>query len=75
MNSDWVITEQATRWRFVSKPGVVINGNTTNFVAVQLTATGNQGATANLTTTVVSGTGGGETPTNNNMKVSSLSIN
>jgi hypothetical protein len=75
MNSDWVITEQATRWRFVSKPGVVINGNTTNFVAIQLTATGNQGATANLTTTVVAGTGGGETPTNNNMKVSSLSIN
>ncbi|MFN8318494.1 MAG: PKD-like domain-containing protein [Saprospiraceae bacterium] len=75
MNSDWVITEQATRWRFVSKPGVVINGNTTNFVAVQLTAAGNQGSTANMTTTVVSGTGGGETPTNNNIKVSSLSIN
>ncbi|HRG21583.1 MAG TPA: hypothetical protein PLQ57_11150, partial [Saprospiraceae bacterium] len=75
MNSDWVVTEQATRWRFVSKPGVVISGNTTNFVALQLTATGNQGATASMTTTVVAGTGGGETPTNNNIKVSSLSIN
>ena len=75
MNSDWVITEQATRWRFVSKPGVVINGNTTNFVAVQLTATGNQGSTAGMTTTIVSGTGGGETPTTNNIKITGLSIN
>ncbi|MBK8699753.1 MAG: HYR domain-containing protein [Saprospiraceae bacterium] len=75
MNSDWVITEQATRWRFVSKPGVVISGNTTNFVGITLTATGTQGANSGLNTTILFGTGGGETPTTNNMKISTLSIN
>jgi hypothetical protein len=32
-------------------------------------------SSGNLTTTVVSGTGGGETPTNNNIKTNVLLIN
>lgn len=71
-NSDWTVVEQATRWRFTSKPGVVINSNETSFIGIKLTAGVN--GNAKLNTRVVSGTGGGETPNTNNLKITNLSI-
>jgi hypothetical protein len=74
-NSEFTIVEQPTRWRFTSNTGVVIPGNSTKFIGMSVTAIGLPGNMGNMTTTVVNGTGGGETPTNNNIKVSTLSIN
>jgi len=71
-NGDWTVVEQATRWKFTSKPGIVINSASTSYVGIKLTAGSNGNATLN--TTIVSGTGGGETPTSNNLKITNLSI-
>ena len=71
-NADWDLVVQGTRYRFTSKPGVVINPGTTAFIGVTLTAGVN--GNAKLNTRVVSGTGGGETPTTNNLKITQLSI-
>ena len=71
-NNEWTVVEQATRWRFTSKPGVVINPNETAFIGIKLTAGVN--GNAKLNTRVVTGTGGGETPNTNNLKITNLSI-
>lgn len=71
-NEEWTVVEQATRWRFTSKPGILINPNETAFIGIKLTAGVN--GNAKLNTRVVSGTGGGETPNTNNLKITNLSI-
>lgn len=65
-NQDWTVVEQSTRWKFTSKPGVVIN--TESVIGVSFKATGYGGA--NWTSSMVPNTGGGDSSTNNNIKVS-----
>lgn len=71
-NSDFTILEQATRWRFTSNSGVVINPMSTLWVGFEIVATaiGN----GNLTVTVVSNTGGNETPTTDNIAVKQYTV-
>ena len=71
-NEDWSVQEQATRYRFTSKTGVVIGPGEVAYIGIKLTAGTN--GNASLNTRVISGTGGGETPTSNNLKITHMSI-
>lgn len=64
-NTDWTVVEQSTRWKFTSKPGVIIN--TESFIAVDFKAIGYGGA--NWTSTIVANTGGGDSSSANNIKI------
>ena len=64
-NLDFTILEQATRWRFTSNTGVILEPKQTIWVGAVLIDT--LAGSGNITVTVVSGTGGGETPTSDNI--------
>ncbi len=66
---NWTVVEQATRWKLTSVSGITIPELSFYEIPVQFIPTGV--GSAGLTVTVVSGTGGGETPTNNNIAVKS----
>lgn len=74
-NSDWTITEQATRYVFTSKPGVVIPAGGASSIGLQVKAVGVVNSTGNLSIRIVFGTGGGETPINNNNDNNTYSVN
>ena len=74
-NSDWTIVEEASRFVFTSKPGVVIPAGGSNTIGLTLTGRGIVNTTGNLSITIVFGTGGGETPFNNNRDNRTYSIN
>jgi hypothetical protein len=74
-NADWTIVEQATRYVFTSKPGVIIPAGGFNAIGLKVKATGIVNSTGNLTIQVIFGTGGGETPFNNNADNNTYSIN
>lgn len=65
-NADWTIVEQTNRYVFTSKPGLVLQAGGSNMVGVKVKAVGMKSSTGNLSVQVVLGTGGGETPFNNN---------
>ena len=75
-NANWIIVEQATRYVITSAPGVVIPGGG-GFVdlAVKVKAIGIKTSTANLSVQIIFGTGGGETPINNNADNNTYSTN
>ncbi len=74
-NSNWTIVEEASRFVFTSKPGVVIPAGGSNTIGLTLTGRGIVNTTGNLSITIVFGTGGGETPFNNNRDNRTYSIN
>jgi hypothetical protein len=74
-NSDWIITEQATRYVLTSKAGVVIAAGGYADIGVKVTAVGIKNSTGNLSVQIVFGTGGGETPYNNNADNNTYSTN
>lgn len=75
-NNDWTIVEEASRYVFTSKPGVVIaGGGGSKDVGVKVKAIGIKSSTANLSVRIVFGTGGGETPFNNNADNNTYSTN
>ena len=74
-NDDFDVLEQPTRWRFTSEAGVVINGNSEKLIAIKVMANNFPMSSANLITSILAGTGGGETPTSNNIKTNVLLIN
>lgn len=65
-NGDWTIVEQTNRYVFTSKPGLVLQVGGANFVGVKVKAVGMVTSTGNLSVQIILGTGGGETPFNNN---------
>lgn len=73
-NSDWDVVEQPTRWRFTSKEGVVINGNDEAIIDIKLASNNYPLSGGNFTVQIIAGTGGGESPTNNNIKVQKFFI-
>ena len=60
-----IVTEQATRWKIEITDLILSN----NFKEVLFIIEPQLIGSASITSTVVSGTGGGETPTNNNIDV------
>lgn len=64
-NSNFTILEQATRWRFTSNSDIVLNPLSTMWIGFQII--GDAVGNGTLTVTVVSGTGGGENPTTDNI--------
>jgi len=74
-NSDWTITEQATRYVFTSKAGVVIPAGGFNAIGLKVKAIGTINSTGNLSIQIIFGTGGNETPFNNNADNNTYSIN
>lgn len=72
-NSDFTILEQATRWRFTSNSGVVIDPMSIIWVGFEIVPVAI--GTGNLTVTVVSGTGGSESPTTDNIAVKEYLVN
>lgn len=73
-NSDWTFTESGNFIVASSKSGVVINGNGQSVIGFTLTRKAGvaSGTTQNITTSIASGTGGGETPTNNNTAITNV---
>jgi Bacterial Ig domain/FG-GAP repeat len=65
-NASWTIVEQTNRYVFTSKPGLVLQVGDSNFVGVKVKAVGMKSSTGNLSVQIILGTGGGETPFNNN---------
>ncbi|MDR6197293.1 hypothetical protein [Siphonobacter sp. SORGH_AS_0500] len=76
-NGNWNITENAGFIMFTSKPGVVIpaNGSATLGLTISRKTNTTTGTRQNITATVYSETGGGETPDNNNIVVTTVSAN
>ena len=74
-NNQWTIVEQASRYVFTSKPGVVIASGAFNDIGLKVKAVGIVNSTGNLSIQIVFGTGGGETPFNNNSDNNTYSIN
>jgi hypothetical protein len=73
-NSDWTFTETSSFIIATSKSGIVINGNGQSVIGFTLTRKAGvaNGTTQNITTSIASGTGGGETPTNNNTAITNV---
>ena len=71
-NASFTVLEQATRWRFTSNVGVVLQPKQTIWVGGSLTNT--LAGSANLSVQVVSGTGGGETPTSDNILTQQITV-
>jgi len=74
-NNDWTIVEEASRYVFTSKPGVVIAAGGFKDVGIKNQAVGIKNSTGNLSVQIVFGTGGGETPFNNNTDNNTYSTN
>jgi hypothetical protein len=74
-NSSWTIVEQASRFVLTSNPGLVIPAGGFADVGVKVQAVGIKTSTANLSIQIVFGTGGGETPFNNNADNNTYSTN
>ena len=74
-NSQWTIVEQPTRYVFTSKPGVVIPAGGFNDIGIHVKAVSIKNSTGNLSIQIVFGTGGGETPYNNNADNNTYSTN
>jgi hypothetical protein len=74
-NADWTIVEQASRYVITSKPGIIIAAGGFADLGVKVKAAGIRTSTANLSVQVVFGTGGGETPINNNSDNNTYSVN
>lgn len=66
---NWTVIEQATRWKVTSNAGITIPE--LSFYELNAQFIPLAPGSAGLTVTVVSGTGGGEAPTNNNIAVKS----
>ncbi len=74
-NADWTIVEEANRFVFTSKPGVVILAGGFKDIGLKIQAIGIKNSTGNLFIQIVFGTGGGETPFNNNSDNNTYSTN
>ena len=74
-NADWTITEQASRFVFTSKPGIVIPAGGFSDIGLKSTPISIKNSTGNLSVQIVFGTGGGETPFNNNTDNNTYSTN
>ena len=66
---NWTVVEQATRWKVTSNTGITIPE--LSFYELNAQFIPLAPGSAGLTVSVVSGTGGGEAPTNNNIAVKS----
>jgi len=74
-NAEWTIVEQESRYVLTSKPGVVIPAGGYKDIGVKVKAVGIKNSTGNLSVQIVFGTGGGETPYNNNTDNNTYSTN
>jgi hypothetical protein len=70
-NPNWRVTEQSTRYMLVSEPGYVISSN--SLIGVTLMSYNLFGGFS-ITSTIKSGTGGGETPNSDNITISHLKV-
>ncbi|WP_221394231.1 Ig-like domain-containing protein [Dyadobacter sp. NIV53] len=74
-NSNWTITQQATRFVLTSNTGVTIPNNGSLAIGVKVTAIGLPNASGNLSVRIVFGSGGGEAPTTNNDDNNTYTVN
>ncbi len=74
-NNEWTFNEEATRYLVTLKDGFSIPAGGNKKIVIQVTATDTPNAAATITARVFNGTGGGETPTDNNSAVYLISIN
>lgn len=70
-NVSWRVTDQATRYRFISEPGYVITANS----KIGLTINSyNLFGSFSITSSIKNGTGGGEEPSTDNITVTHFKI-
>ena len=74
-NANWTIVEEASRFVITSKPGVVIAAGGYVDLGLKVKAIKIPTTTGNLAGRIVFGTGGGETPYNNNADNNTYSTN
>jgi hypothetical protein len=65
-NQNWTITSTPSALTFTSNAGIFINPGATAFLGVRITRAAGANGTVTHSSTIVGGTGGGETPVNNN---------
>lgn len=65
-NTEFDITQETTRFKIVSKSGIVIPSLGVKFIGFTITRAAGTPGSLNNTVMITNGTGGGETPTNNN---------
>ena len=65
-NANWTIVSNASSLTFTSNAGFVINAGATAFVGVTISRAAGSNGSVTHSATITPGTGGGETPTNNN---------
>jgi hypothetical protein len=65
-NANWTTTSNPSALTFTSNPGVSINPGTTKFLGIRITRAAGARGTVTHSAVITSGTGGGETPINNN---------
>lgn len=70
-NVNWRVTDQSTRYRFISEPGYAITN--TSKIGITLMSYGLFGGFS-ITTSIKNGTGGGEEPSTDNITVTHLKI-
>jgi len=65
-NANWTLTSTPSALTFTSNPGVVFNPGQTKFLGVRISRAAGANGTVTHSSTIVAGTGGGESQTNNN---------
>jgi hypothetical protein len=65
-NANWTITSTPSALTFTSNAGIFLNPGQTRFLGVRITRAAGANGTVTHSSTIVAGTGGGESPTNNN---------
>ncbi|MCF0072750.1 hypothetical protein LZD49_19880 [Dyadobacter sp. CY261] len=71
-NAEFNIATSTLRFTFNSKPGVVIANGMVKFLGFKIARSGGAVGSVNSTVTITKGTGGGETPTQNNTIANSI---
>lgn len=65
-NANWTITSTTSALTFTSNVGVTINPGQQRFLGININRAAGANGTVTHSSTITAGTGGGETPTNNN---------
>lgn len=65
-NANWTVTSTTSALTFTSNVGVTINPGQQRFLGVRINRAAGANGTVTHSSTIAAGTGGGETPTNNN---------
>jgi len=65
-NANWTVVSTPSALTFTSNAGILLNPGQTRFLGIRISRAAGANGTVTNSSTIVGGTGGGESPTNNN---------